>query len=843
MINDLQLLNKVLKIQKDFIIKNDNLKTITEIFKLILEVTNSSLGFVGEYKLDNCDHLDFIIDTRKEFLLNNHISDEKTLGDFGRDEYQRKLLIKNKEDLNSGIINNNEFNYMLIPICIENNTIGLFGIADKNTAYSSDLVVFLESIIIGLAQNLYAKKNKEQHKIDTLKLRKKELYLSALNTIAGLLMREHEIFPWQAIVDELGKATGTSRVTINLLDILQNGELAAFACAEWCNTNISAEINNVPALYLNENTQRLFEIIQKGEVVDICVSKIPEEPLKELFMKQGTKSILVIPILIDNVFYGILGFDNCVDEKEWALDEKEYLITATEYISLALKRKYTENALNLSEEKFRTFADFTFDMEYWVNPDGQMLFVSNACKRITGYNQEEFLKNNDLTTSLIYPEDLNIYNNHLNEYHTFNGNPSECIVEFRIIAKDGKITWIQHGCNAVYSKKGQYIGRRASNRDITEMKQAVEQLSKSKENNKALVEAIPDLLFLVSKDGVVLDIKFNSNKIIKNPRENYLNKQIKELVTSDIAEQAYEKLRLALKNKTVQLLEVGYGKDNNIHYFECRFVVFEENKALVLVRDITDSKAVESALMEAKEHAEQADKMKTQFLAQMSHEIRTPINAILSLNSLIKDEVRGKIDNDVYDLYNSIESAGRRLIRTIDLLLNMSELQTGAYDAKFVKFNPAEIITSIIKEMEVIAKQKKLHLIFNIKTENAEIFGDQYSIAQIIINLLDNAIKYTKIGKIEIDLLKKENGKISIIIKDTGIGIKKEFIPKLFDPFTQEEEGYIRSFEGTGLGLALVKRYCDINNATIEIESEKGEGTKIQIGFSTKDFNSTFINN
>ena len=117
--------------------------------------------------------------------------------------------------------------------------------------------------------------------------------------------------------------------------------------------------------------------------------------------------------------------------------------------------------------------------------------------------------------------------------------------------------------------------------------------------------------------------------------------------------------------------------------------------------------------------------------------------------------------------------------------------------------------------------------------KGTKILADEYSIMQIFANLIDNAIKYTKKGKVEILLTKNKSGNVMVEVKDTGIGMSKEFLPKIFEPFVQEEQGYSRSYEGNGLGLALTKRYCEINNAVIEVESEKNVGSTFRVIFKS----------
>ncbi|MDP4173713.1 MAG: HAMP domain-containing sensor histidine kinase [Bacteroidota bacterium] len=237
-------------------------------------------------------------------------------------------------------------------------------------------------------------------------------------------------------------------------------------------------------------------------------------------------------------------------------------------------------------------------------------------------------------------------------------------------------------------------------------------------------------------------------------------------------------------------------------------------------------------LMEAKEKAEMMNKLKSDFLAQMSHEIRTPVNTILSFASLIKSELEGKINDDIFEGFQVIDAGGRRLIRTIDMILTMSQFQTGSYEAKPVRMDLYDdILLALFNEFKQVAKLKGLDLKINKFSENSAIQGDSYSVLQLFQNLIDNAIKYTMKGTVEIRMYQNEDGMVSVDIIDTGIGISDKFISRIFDPFSQEETGYTRRFEGNGLGLALVKNYAEINNIEINVSSKKNSGTIFTITF------------
>ncbi len=252
-----------------------------------------------------------------------------------------------------------------------------------------------------------------------------------------------------------------------------------------------------------------------------------------------------------------------------------------------------------------------------------------------------------------------------------------------------------------------------------------------------------------------------------------------------------------------------------------------------IVEDITEKKEAEKALIDAKERAEKSDKLKSEFLAQMSHEIRTPINTILSFSSLLKSELYNLVSDDLKQSFSLMERAGKRITRTIDLILNMSELQTGTYEPNKNTFNLfSRVIKPLFLEYRAMAKAKGVDIILKKSNGSYNIYADEYTVSQIINNLLDNAVKYTEKGKITIKLGKNRAKDIFVEIIDTGIGISKEYLPNLFTPFSQEEQGYTRKFEGNGLGLALVKKYCEINNAEIKVQSFKGKGTKFKIVFA-----------
>lgn len=403
---------------------------------------------------------------------------------------------------------------------------------------------------------------------------------------------------------------------------------------------------------------------------------------------------------------------------------------------------------------------------------------------------------------------------------------------------DGTLIWLRTSKMPLKNKEGDVIGILGCYEDITDRKNSEQTLKLSEAKFKSVFEDSHDCIYVTSPEGEILDMNRAGLDLFGLEDHDLQSLNVSDLYIDEKDRINFQKI----------ISQKGYVKDYNIglrkldgEELDCILTssVRKDSSGNIIsyqgiIRDITRQKKAERDLIEAKEKAENADRIKTEFLAQMSHEIRTPINTLLSFSSLIREATVNLKNKELEEYFMYQSRAGNRIVRTIDLLLNMSEIQSGSFQANFRKINIVKTIYDISDNFRSAIKEKSLKIVIENEYDTIFILGDQYSINQIFDNLIDNAVKYTNEGEIRLSILKR-NSNVEIIVADTGIGISKNYIDQLFEPFTQEEQGYTRKFEGSGVGLALVKKYCDLNYAEISVKSEKNKGTKFTVTLSLHD--------
>ncbi|MFZ0452182.1 MAG: ATP-binding protein [Ignavibacteriaceae bacterium] len=375
------------------------------------------------------------------------------------------------------------------------------------------------------------------------------------------------------------------------------------------------------------------------------------------------------------------------------------------------------------------------------------------------------------------------------------------------------------------------------NLEINQRRLAEHSLKQSEKQFRLLFERAPIGMVISSPDGRILKVNHAFCQSLGYDEEELKNKKASELTYLD-DQPNYIKLykQLLEENLSHIYFENRFiRKDKDIIYtiVESVLVRGEDEKPhhfISQVIDITERKKVERELVKAKEKAEESDFLKTAFLAQMSHEIRTPLNVILAATPILADELpEGNEENDI--LLDSITNAGKRLQRTIDMILNMSSVQSGNYEPDIEEVYLGNEMKKLVEEFNQLINSKKLELNFSNKVSDSTILADKYTVNQIFQNLIGNAVKYTPEGYVDITLFDKDEYNLCVEIRDSGIGMSREYMEKLFTPFSQEDSGHKRKFEGNGLGLALVKKYVELNNADISVDSVKDQGSVFTVTF------------
>lgn len=376
--------------------------------------------------------------------------------------------------------------------------------------------------------------------------------------------------------------------------------------------------------------------------------------------------------------------------------------------------------------------------------------------------------------------------------------------------------------------------------DQKEIRRAEEELKKSEERFELAARAANDVIW--DYDNIAGKIWWSDNftKLFGSYENEDITQYdfwLSKIHPEDVNRivQSYESIIGGKKNCWSGEYRIKRSDGSYAYVLDRGFLVYDAEGNFIrmvgAMMDISRMKKNEAELILAKEKAEAADKLKSEFLAQISHEIRTPLNTIMSFSSLLQMDFEGKMNEDQRIIFDGIETAGRRLIRTVDLILNMSLLHAGKYEPVFRKVDLRPAVKGIVNEFQRSALMRNLELKYTFKINDANITCDEYTVGQIMQNLIDNAIKYTQKGKVDVRLYKNNQNRVCIDIQDTGIGISEEFMPNLFKPFVQESTGYSRKFEGNGLGLALVKSYAEINNAEIKVQSKKEVGSTFTLIF------------
>ena len=283
---------------------------------------------------------------------------------------------------------------------------------------------------------------------------------------------------------------------------------------------------------------------------------------------------------------------------------------------------------------------------------------------------------------------------------------------------------------------------------------------------------------------------------------------------------------------------MGYRKDGTEFWHDVNVGPVHDDdgqlKYLVwVIADATDRKHYETALVAAKETAEQANRMKTEFLAAMSHELRTPLNAIIGFAEMMKEGLFGPLGSPKYEEYaGGIHRSGVHLHDVIMDILEMAKIESGKFELCVEEIDVGGAVDACLRMVHERAVDANIEITVRVPENLPNFHADERVFRQIVLNLLSNAVKFTpEGGKITVTAWIDDSQDLRIDVSDTGIGMAEEDIPKAFEPFCQVDSALSRKYEGTGLGLPLVKNFVEMHGGTIATDSIIGVGTNMKLLF------------
>lgn len=472
-----------------------------------------------------------------------------------------------------------------------------------------------------------------------------------------------------------------------------------------------------------------------------------------------------------------------------------------------------EEAIQKENKKYESLLKAAGDGIHIIDNDGRVVEFNDSFCKMLGYTHDEMMqlhvKDWDLKWKPIrFVDDLPC---NVEASPTF---------ESQVRRKDGSIIDVEINASLVEVDGKQML--LCASRDITLRKKAQEELKKY----ETLMQASGDGIHVLDIDGNLVEANDAFCQMLGYGYEEAKNLKVKDWDAYYTPEQSINHIpQLIGSCSTFETLHKR--KDGKVIDVEINAVGVEIGNNPMLfcaARDITSRKLAEKELQEAKEKAEEATRAKSEFLANMSHEIRTPMNAIIGMTYLMKDT---NLDSVQLDYLRKIEGAASSLLGIINDILDFSKIEAGKLELENIEFDLHGVIENVVNVIELKIQEKELEFVVGYDHNmNMNLFGDPLRLGQILINLATNAVKFTDEGEIGIYIDKLGQDNYRFRVKDTGIGLSDEQVQKLFKSFTQADNTTTRKFGGTGLGLAISKKFVEMMNGKIWVESELGKGSE-----------------
>lgn len=485
------------------------------------------------------------------------------------------------------------------------------------------------------------------------------------------------------------------------------------------------------------------------------------------------------------------------------------------------------------KSKLNLLLDHTSDFVYHYDANGYFTYASSNITRVLGYGTEDgpvhysqVMVNNDINrkarkivAKAVKEKKINIPGR-LVEVNDVHG-----------------VSHLFDACEkAEYDSKGRLLGLIGIAQNKTGLLQAEMELKKSERKRDLILKAIPDFMVTFDRKGTFLDYQAAHEEDLFISPKDFMNNSIEEVFPEPLASVLSKNLSEAYETDILQAVKYKLDINKESKYYEARFIKLDDDRILMMARDITAQRKLEEGLREAKEAAEAATQAKSNFLATMSHEIRTPMNGVIGMTNLLEET---HLDEDQRDYVETIKVSGETLLRVINDILDFSKIESGKMPLEEQVFALKKVIEETMSLVAYEAQKKSVALNLVFKEDVPEfILADRTRLRQILLNLLSNAVKFTEKGfvtiKVQLLEVKGKTANIKFNIKDTGIGIPRQKLRGLFSEFTQVDSSHSRKFGGTGLGLAIAKNLVKLFKGRISVESEEGKGSEFSFNIKVK---------
>ena len=591
------------------------------------------------------------------------------------------------------------------------------------------------------------------------------------------------------------------------------------------------------AVFVQQNPAPVFSANYEGLI--IALNHSAQEVSKDLKIGKPVNAVLKnltkssITNLIDDVQIQI---EQSVGSKTYLFTIKKDSETQSIYFfgSNITERKKLDNKLKDSEIKYHGLFENSSEFLFTLDLKGSFTDMNKAAEILTGYSKSELLKMNfkDYTPKKDHRKLFRTLSNIHKTGKPFQNFPVKAIM------KDGAIKYFETSFTLL--KKGeQIIGFQGSSKDITDRRMAEEALQTSEaylSNALTLAklgyweyDVINDLFTFNDQFYDIFHITAEEAGGYKISSEQYAKQFIHPDDISVVSTETRKAIETTDPNFSRQLEHRIIRSDGEIGYISVRFFIVKDSqgrtiKTFGINQDITKIKLFEQELIQAKNKAEESDRLKSAFLANMSHEIRTPMNGILGFAQLLREpDLTGE---EQQKFLGVMEKSGERMLNIITDIVNISKIESGQMKITVSETNVNEQIEFVYNFFKLVVEEKGMQFLVKntLSLKEAIIKTDREKIFAILTNLVGNAVKFTQTGSIEFGYEKK--GKyLEFFVKDTGDGIADEKKEIIFERFRQGSESMNRDYEGAGLGLSISKAYVEILGGKIWVESELGKGS------------------